>query len=128
MKRITTLLLSVPALFSVLEISAQYTGPGATSRMYTVKEIKANASKLDKSDAIVQVKGFIIEKISKDSYWFQDTTGKIIIEIEHKQLPATPFNEKTEVILTGEVDYDLLEGVEIEIDQLQFAGDKIPSN
>lgn len=125
MKRITTLLLSMLALFSVQEISAQYTGPGATSRMYTVQEIKANASKLDKSDAIVKVKGFIIEKTSKDTYWLQDTTGKILIEIENKQMPATPFNEKTEVILTGEVDNDLLEGVEIEVEQLQFAGNPL---
>ena len=120
MKRFSKLLLSMLALFFAMGTSAQYTGPGATATIYTVKDIKANASKLDKSDAIVQVKGFIIEKVNKDSYWFQDSTGKFIVELETKHMPATPFNEKTEVILTGEVDYDLLEGVEIEIKQLQF--------
>ena len=33
-------------------------------------------------------------------------------------MPSTQFNEKTTVVIIGEVDYDLLEGCEIEVDSL----------
>jgi uncharacterized protein YdeI (BOF family) len=33
-------------------------------------------------------------------------------------LPETPFNEKSTVTIVGEVDYDILEGTEIEVEQI----------
>jgi len=42
------------------------------------------------------------------------------VEIEKKNLPATPFNEKTELLITGEVDFDLLEGTEVEADKVEL--------
>jgi uncharacterized protein (TIGR00156 family) len=111
------LLLMVFGLFS-LSVHAQYTGPGAKLEYSTVKEVTDNASKLDKQDKQVKLKGFVIEQINNDTFWFKDETGKVQIEIEKKQMPTVPFNEKTEILIIGEVDYDLLEGVEIEVDSL----------
>lgn len=99
---------------------AQYTGPSSTDRIYTVKEIKENASQLDKSDELVRVRGFIVKQINKDTFQFQDKTGTIKIELKKKYMPAEPFDEKTELILTGEVDYDFLEGTEIEVEEVEF--------
>lgn len=99
---------------------AQYTGPGSAGKLYTCAEIKENASSLDKSDALVQLEGFIIERISKEDYWFQDETGRLLLEINEKDLPDQPFDEKTPLIIIGEVDYDVLEEVEIEVEEIQF--------
>lgn len=124
MEKITKIIMAIIALFVTTELKAQFTGPGSNDKLYTVKEIKANASRLDKTDALVKIKGFIIEKINNDTFWFQDSTDKILVEIGKKHIPVTPFNEKTEVILIGEVDYDLLEGVEIEVEQFLFPNSK----
>lgn len=121
MKRILNFVVAITALLFSANINAQYTGPGSVAKLYTVKDITANASKLDKSDALVEIKGFIVEKINKDTYWFRDSTGQIMIEMDEKDIPSTPFNEKTEVVLTGEIDYDLLEGTEFEVKQFRFA-------
>lgn len=120
MKQLKFIVILGLSLFLTIQISAQYTGPGSHGTLFTIEQIKADASKLDKSDALVQVRGYIIEQVGKEEYWFRDSTGKILIEIEDKDLPREPFNEKTPVIITGEVDYDLLEGVEIEVEELRF--------
>lgn len=99
---------------------AQYTGPGSAGKLYTCAEIKENASGLDKSDALVQLEGFIIERVSKEDYWFQDDTGRILLEIDEKDLPEKPFDDKTPLIIIGEVDYDVLEEVEVEVEEVQF--------
>ena len=118
MKQLKFFLTAISACLVFSNIQAQYTGPGATVELYTVKKVIDNASKLDKSDKQIKVKGFVIEQINNDTFWFKDTTGKIRVEIEKKQIPDISFNEKTEVIIIGEVDYDLLEGSEIEVDSL----------
>jgi uncharacterized protein (TIGR00156 family) len=70
---------------------------------------------------MVKLQGFIVEQMGDDNYWFKDSTGKIRIEIDKKHLPATPFNDETKMTIIGEVDYDLLEGTEIEVKQVEFA-------
>lgn len=107
-------------LLNAAMAQAQYKGPGANSQVMTVKDINNKASRLDRSDTLVKIQGFVIQQINGDTFWFQDATGKIKVEIEKKQLPAVPFNEKTELIIIGEVDYDLLEGTEIEAKQVEI--------
>jgi uncharacterized protein (TIGR00156 family) len=82
-----------------------------------VSEVKKNASQLDKTDELVKVRGFIVKQLDKNTYLFKDGTGEVHVEIGKKHLPAIPINENTEVILIGEVDYDLLEEVEIEVEE-----------
>ena len=118
MNRVALIILVMGLGLFLSDVSAQYTGPGAGITLTTVKEVIANASQLDKSDKQVKLKGFVIEQINKDTFRFKDATGIIMVEIEKKQMPNVPFNEKNEVIIIGEVDYDLLEGCEIEVDSL----------
>ena len=109
------LLLMIPGISH-----GQYTGPGSTGKVYTVKEIKEKAAKLDKSDETVTLKGSIVKQYNSDTYLFRDSTGEIKVEIKKKDLPATPFNDKTELLITGEVDFDLLEGTEVEADKVEL--------
>jgi len=120
MKYLRNILAMVMVVVFGTQVNAQYTGKGAAGEFYTVQQIKDNASKLDKTDAIVKVKGFIIEQTGHEKYTLQDATGKLKVEIDQKYLPATTFNEKTELILIGEVDHDLLEGTELEVKQVVF--------
>lgn len=129
MKSMKTILLAVffAALFG--NTSAQYTGPGAEIKFYTVKEVLDNAQKLDRKDTMVKLKGFVVEQINDEDFWFQDATGKVRVEIEKKYMPDAPFNEKTELIITGEVDYDLLEGTEIEVEKkIEFVQPPVQEN
>lgn len=120
MKNHIKVLVTGIVLFICGNLYSQYTGPRSTDKFYSVKEIKDNASHLDKSDEIAKVKGFIIRQINKDTYEFKDHTGTILVDIDKKKLPARPFDDKTELILIGEVDHDLLEPTEIEVDEVLF--------
>ena len=120
-----TVLIRIMALFAMIIAShnlmyGQFTGTGSVVKFYTIQEVKDNASKLDRSDELVKVKGFVVKQINKDTYQFEDSTGDITVEIDKKRLPDSPFNEKTEVVIIGEVDKDLMEPVEIEVKEMYF--------
>lgn len=108
-------------LISVSGLSyGQYKGPGATDKIYQVKEIIDNASRLDRSDALVKVQGFIVKQINAEEYEFKDKTGTIKLEIDKERLPNRTFDDKTELIIVGEVDNDIFEPVEIEVKEIIF--------
>ena len=102
----------------------QFQGPGVTDKTYSVKEIIDNASKLDRSDAMVKVQGFIVKQINSDTYEFKDKTGTLKVEIDKKLLPAIPFDDKTELILIGEIDNDLLKPVEMDVKEVHFVNSR----
>ncbi len=101
----------------------QYQGPGVSDKIYTVKEVKANAIQLDRSDALVKVKGFITKQINGEDYEFKDSTGVLRVEIDRKRMPQKPFDETTELILYGEVDYDILRPVELDVKEIIFVNE-----
>jgi uncharacterized protein (TIGR00156 family) len=108
------------AIFGVA--NAQYTGPGSKAKVMTVQQVSDDALKLDRKDTKVKLEGKIVEQLGDEMYWFEDSTGKIKIEIDKKYMPATEFNHETKVVIVGEVDYDLLEGTEIEVKEVQING------
>lgn len=108
------------AIFGVA--NAQYTGPGSKAKVMTVKQVADDALKLDRKDTMVKLEGKIVEQLGDEMYWFEDATGKIKIEIDKKYIPATEFNHETKVLIIGEVDYDLLEGTEIEVKIVELNG------
>lgn len=120
MKNLKILFCAVMIILAYANVDAQYTGPGATLQLYTVQEVKKEASRMDKADVMVNLQGHIIRQLNAETYRFKDQTGEVNVEIEFDVLPDTPFDEHKEVILTGEVDYDELEGVEIEVERLEF--------
>lgn len=118
MKTIVILFITIIFAISINSVFGQFQGPATLDKIYTVKEIKENASKLDRSDQLVKVKGFIIKQINKDDYTFQDSTETIRVELKKKYMPVQPFDDKTELIMICEVDYDMLEGVELEVEEI----------
>lgn len=118
MKTIVILFITSIFAISINSVFGQFQGPATLDKIYTVKEIKENASKLDRSDQLVKVKGFIIKQINKDDYTFQDSTETIRVELKKKYMPVQPFDDKTELIMICEVDFDMLEGVELEVEEI----------
>lgn len=96
----------------------QFQGKQVNNKIYTVKEIKKNATILDRTDAIVKIKGNIIQQLYSETYVFMDKTGVIRAKIENKVLPRVPFDEKTDLILVGEIDNDIFEPIEIEVKEV----------
>ena len=98
----------------------QYTDPGSISKLEVmpVKQVKEQAAQLDKTDALVKMQGYITEQINEDTYWFEDSSGRVWVELDEDDLPEKPFNDKTLLTIVGEVDYDMLEEVEVEVEQI----------
>jgi uncharacterized protein (TIGR00156 family) len=90
-----------------------------SGKAYTVKEIRASASTLDKADTIVTLKGRLTERINHDTFWFSDETGKIKAELDDDVLYEFVFDPVKTVTIVGEVDHDLLEGTEVEVEYLE---------
>lgn len=105
------------------QVQAQYTGPSATGADITVAEVFENAQRLDRQDVKVRLRGYLVEHIRAEYFWFYDGTGRIRVEIYPRVMPDRPFDETTELILVGEVDFHLLNGSEIEVDHLLFAAE-----
>jgi uncharacterized protein (TIGR00156 family) len=101
---------------------AQYTGPsGSVDRQLTVSDVLENARILNLRDTQVQLHGYVEEHIREDYYWFKDSSGRIRIELYNDIMPAKPFDETTKVLLTGEVDFNLLFGTYLWVKQLSIA-------
>lgn len=101
-------------------LSAQYTSLAERS-VYTVKLVLDNASRLDKSDAVVKIRGYVTRKVEEGKFWFTDETGKIMLELDREYFPPFAFDDRTPVYIYGEVDYDLLDGAEIEVERIELA-------
>lgn len=101
---------------------AQYTGPSASAeREMTVADVLDNARMLNLRDTQVQLQGFLVEHIREDYFWFEDSSGRVRIEVYGDVMPAVPFDESTRVFITGEVDFNLLFGTYIWVKQLSIA-------
>ena len=94
----TLILFSLLCAFS--NVQAQFIS-SEQSGSTTVQEIKQHAFHLSWTDQKITVKGFIVEQIDDEDYWFEDKTGRIKVEIPRKFMPAIPFDQKTEVALSG---------------------------
>jgi uncharacterized protein (TIGR00156 family) len=95
------------------QATAQYTGPSQNPAITDV----ARASKAsDKSQ--VTLEGLLISKVRDEHYTFEDHTGTIEVEIDHKRFPTTPVSEKTRVRLQGEVDKDFGSNATIDVKQV----------
>lgn len=107
-------------LLGSFSASAQYQGTRSEVREYSVREVLRKAARLDYTDTPVRVRGFIVHQDQGDNYQFRDATGKIRVHIDREDLPQRPFDDKTELILLGDLDYDLWKGSEIDVDQVLF--------
>jgi uncharacterized protein (TIGR00156 family) len=122
MNNLTKLIVFLTLIFLFCNAHAQFVGKGSPSDSISVSEIKKNALRLSWNDQRVKVKGFIVEQFSEDYFWFEDSTGRIKVEIEPKRMPAVKFDRNTEVIISGEVCYPLIGRNYIGAKNIEFTG------
>ena len=88
----------------------------------TVRDVIENAVELDKRDVKVTLKGVISSPISikKKRFWFEDSTGQVIIEVKQHLMPMVPSTSDVQVEIRGKVDSEIDdgEGVKIEVSDL----------
>ena len=67
-----------------------------------------------RDDQQVTLTGNVVKKVGREKYLFRDASGEIRIEIDDDVMPAEPFDDKTRVEITGEVEKDFLQSAEID--------------
>ena len=84
-----------------------FTGPSTTT---TAKSLR--------DDTWVTLRGKIVERISDDLYKFQDASGVINVDIDHKRWNGVTVGPQDTVEIQGEVDKDW-NSVEIDVKQIR---------
>ena len=88
-----------------------FTGPsGAVTTVTNVKSLR--------DDTWVTLRGKITERISDDLYKFQDASGVINVDIDHKRWNGVTVGPQDTVEIQGEVDKDW-NSVEIDVKQIR---------
>lgn len=113
------LLLAVPA-------QAAFDGPGGGAGGFQgpMSGVQADTVKkaLDASDDTpVMLTGNITERQagSDDKYLFKDSTGQVVVDIDHKVFAGRTVTPQTRVRLSGKVDKDLMGPTEIDVKILE---------
>ena len=73
-----------------------------------------------RGDTPAILEGHVVERVGKDKYVFQDATGKITVEIDHKVFGARIVTPQTRVRLSGEVDSEFFRRNEVDVDVLEI--------
>ena len=95
---------------------ASANSPYLGAQKLTVKDLSS-----EHDDDYVILEGYIVKKIKGETFLFQDSTGEIQIEIDHKRnYILENVNEKTLVEISGEYDKNTFEPDEIEVKNLKI--------
>ncbi|MDU3717487.1 MAG: YgiW/YdeI family stress tolerance OB fold protein [Klebsiella michiganensis] len=106
-----------------------FSGPGSTQTSQTTTQnggfigpngsvtTVANAKSL-RDDTWVTLRGKIVERISDDLYKFQDSSGTVNVDIDHKRWNGVTVTPQDTVEIQGEVDKDW-NSVEIDVKQIR---------
>ena len=88
-----------------------FTGPsGAVTTVANAKSLR--------DDTWVTLRGKIVERISDDLYKFQDSSGTVNVDIDHKRWNGVTVTPQDTVEIQGEVDKDW-NSVEIDVKQIR---------
>lgn len=98
--------------FSTLTLWAQFQDPRHTGITTVSAAQEAGA------DSWVSLNGNILRQLGEERYLFQDSTGTIIVEIDHEDWRNVPVNPETTVRICGEVDRDWLTK-EIDVERVE---------
>ena len=128
MKKIAAMT-AIIALVSMPVLAAEQGGPGSTQTSQTTSQnggfigpngsvtTVANAKSL-RDDTWVTLRGKIVERISDDLYKFQDSSGTVNVDIDHKRWNGVTVTPQDTVEIQGEVDKDW-NSVEIDVKQIR---------
>lgn len=130
MKKIAAMT-AIVALVSMPVLAAEqggFTGPSSTTQVSSTAQAGgftgpsgavttvANAKSL-RDDTWVTLRGKITERISDDLYKFQDASGTVNVDIDHKRWNGLTVTPQDTVEIQGEVDKDW-NSVEIDVKQI----------
>ncbi|APW86477.1 TPA: YgiW/YdeI family stress tolerance OB fold protein [Klebsiella variicola] len=131
MKKIAAMT-AIVALVSMPVLAAEqggFTGPSSTTQVSSTAQAGgftgpsgavttvANAKSL-RDDTWVTLRGKITERISDDLYKFQDASGVINVDIDHKRWNGVTVGPQDTVEIQGKVDKDW-NSVEIDVKQIR---------
>ncbi|MDQ5182312.1 YgiW/YdeI family stress tolerance OB fold protein [Klebsiella variicola subsp. variicola] len=131
MKKIAAMT-AIVALVSMPVLAAEqggFNGPSSTTQVSSTAQAGgftgpsgavttvANAKSL-RDDTWVTLRGKITERISDDLYKFQDASGVINVDIDHKRWNGVTVGPQDTVEIQGEVDKDW-NSVEIDVKQIR---------
>ena len=127
MKKLAAMV-AVMALCSAPVLAAQqggFSGPTTTTQSQNGGFVGPNGSsttvesaKSLRDDTWVTLRGNIVERISDDLYKFQDSSGTVNVDIDHKRWNGVTVTPQDTVEIQGEVDKDW-NSVEIDVKQIR---------
>ena len=131
MKKIAAMTAIVALVYMPVLAAEQggFTGPSSTTQVSSTAQAGgftgpsgavttvANAKSL-RDDTWVTLRGKITERISDDLYKFQDASGVINVDIDHKRWNGVTVGPQDTVEIQGEVDKDW-NSVEIDVKQIR---------
>ncbi len=125
MKLKRSVLLMVAALSAGVAASAyaQYQGPGSKAAKAAARgplNSVADVLQRGRDDQQVTLTGHVVKKVGWEKYLFRDASGSIRIEIDDDVMPAEPFDDKTRVEISGEVEKDFLQSAEIDVKAIRI--------
>jgi len=85
---------------SALTVSAQFQGAGSAD----IRTVSAAQEAID--DSWISLTGTILRQVSAERYLFQDSTGTMVVEIDHDKWRNVSVNPETVVRISGEIDKD----------------------
>ena len=112
---ILTLSLSAPVLAAGFQNAPAgqqggFSGPGQTVGT-------ATAASQMRDDVKVRLRGNIINHLGGEKYTFQDSTGTIVVDIDHDKWGGQTITPTDTIEIYGEIDRDW-NSVEVEVDRL----------
>ncbi len=110
----TKLSIFLVVMFFSTNLLAEFQGPGAVTKLTTVKAASAMSD-----DDKVTLEGFIVKQIKDGHYLFTDSTGEIEIEIEAKDFRGLVVTPQAKIRIIGEVEKSLFSSAKIEVDSVQ---------
>lgn len=114
-------ILSIMAAF-VGSAVAQFVGPSSQLPVSTVSQVLKDAGSLDRRDVHVALRGNIVSYLHGDYFYFRDNTGTILIELEPEDMPRQPFDDKTPLMVYGEVDAEWFEKTKLDVSRVVILG------
>lgn len=93
---------------------AEYTGPSNTPIYKTIGEVLQNPV----DDVQVSLEGYLLREVGKEKHIFSDGKSEVRVDIDRKLMPATAINDKTRVLIRGEIEKDFMQSPEIDVDHL----------
>ena len=89
-----------------------FVGPSVSTRIVTVVEARQL-----KDDAKVVMRGWIVERVGRESYYFEDATGRMLLDIDDDVWIGLTVTPDDEVEIYGEVDRDYRR-IEVEVKRI----------